>query len=55
VDGLQTSSANHKSTCGLIKIVRFADIPQMWQFADLLFADPSFFAGLKTSANPQVF
>ncbi len=30
---------------------RFADLPQMWQFA---IWGPSYFCGLKTSANPQI-
>ncbi len=42
--------------CGLTKFVTFADLLQMWQFADLRFAypiflrfaDPNFFCGLKT-------
>jgi hypothetical protein len=38
---------------------RFAELLQMWQFADLRFADlwfadPILFCGLKTSANPQM-
>jgi hypothetical protein len=28
--------------CGLEFFVRFADLPQMWHFADLPFADPVF-------------
>jgi hypothetical protein len=52
---------------GLTKFVIFADLPQVWQFADLPFADPIFFAicgfkicepnffgGPKTSAYPQI-
>jgi hypothetical protein len=34
-------------TCGLTKLDSFAQLPQMWQFADLRLADPSFFAYLK--------
>ncbi len=39
--------------CGLEFFVRFADLPQMWHFADSHFADPTFlwFANLKL---PQV-
>jgi hypothetical protein len=31
-------------TCGLTKLVRLADFPQKWQFADLRFAEPIFCA-----------
>jgi hypothetical protein len=51
--------------CGLTKFVTFADLPQMWQFADLQFAypiflrfaDPNFFVDLKPckSANSLLF
>ena len=48
--------------CGLTKFVIFADLPHMWQFANLQFVDPVFFAirwstfycELKTTANPQI-
>ncbi len=52
---------------GLQFLLRFADLPQMWQFADLRFADLRFllfaglrfagsiiFCGLTTCANPQI-
>ncbi len=39
--------------CRLTKFVGFVGLPQMWKFADLGFADPSFIFGLKTFANPQ--
>ena len=51
--------------CGLTKFVTFADLPQMWQFADLQFAypiflrfaDPNFVVDLKLckSANSLLF
>jgi hypothetical protein len=66
VGGPKISSANCKSTNrGLIKFVRLADLPKMWQYVDLRFANLIFlqfadlqiakqiFCGLKTSANPQ--
>jgi hypothetical protein len=30
--------------CGLTKFVIFADLPHVWQFANLQFVDPIFFA-----------
>ena len=36
-------TANPK-TCGLTKFVIFADLPHVWQFANLQFVDPIFFA-----------
>jgi hypothetical protein len=38
VGGPQISSANPQ-ICGLKKFVIFSDLPQVWQFADLRFAD----------------
>ncbi len=41
---LQISSTYRKNaqTCGITKFDRFADLPQVWQFVDLRFADPNF-------------
>jgi hypothetical protein len=38
-------------TCGLTNFVRFADLPQMWQFVVLRFADQVLFADLKLPQN----
>jgi hypothetical protein len=57
VGGLQVSSENRKSAnLRTLIFFRFADLPQMLQFADLrpnIFAicGPNYFGGLKTSAN----
>ncbi len=32
--------------CGLTKFVIFADLPHVWQFANLQFVDPIFFCDL---------
>ncbi len=48
--------------CGLTKFVIFADLPHVWQFANLQFVDPIFvaicwsifFCELETTANPQI-
>ncbi len=47
--------------CGFTTFVIFADLPHVWQFANLQFVDPiffvicwsTFFCELKTTANPQ--
>jgi hypothetical protein len=46
VGGPQISSANPQ-ICGLKICLSFADLPQIRQFEDLLFADPIIFGGLK--------
>ncbi len=63
---LVQQAANTK-ICGLTKFVIFANLPHVWQFANLLFVDPIFFAicrfvicwstffcELKTTENPQI-
>jgi hypothetical protein len=42
VGGPQISFANEQ-ICKLTVFVKFADIPQMWQFADVRFAGPIFY------------
>jgi hypothetical protein len=37
-------TSENPQICGLTKFVTFADLPLVWQFADLRFADPLFFA-----------
>ncbi len=37
-------ASENPQICGLTKLVTFADLPHVWQFADLQFAVPIFFA-----------
>jgi hypothetical protein len=40
-------ASGNSQICGLTKFVTFADLPHVWQFADLQIADPIFFAIFK--------
>jgi hypothetical protein len=50
----QLSQIANPQTCGLEIFFTFADLPQMWKFADMQFAYPIFCAPI-TSANPQKY
>jgi hypothetical protein len=49
----QVPQIANPQTCGFTKFefVRFAHLPQMWQFADLRLADPSFICGLPSNGR----
>ncbi len=42
-----SQASENPQICGRTKFVTFADLPHVWQFADLRFADPDIFCDLR--------